>query len=185
MKPFRMTLIILSLSLSGCEKVKVDKSDERYVPTDVLVKIKGSYKIDKAFDFINRFDHSVESISSLTYTSNLPPDSLQYVLDLLNAKAYTNDSTAWPVTGYLNHQTNAIIVFPRLFEMNNISYQTDWLESVDTLKLNEDTTCITAGCIIYFHVPAGREKEWIKTFEEYDIVERTELNHIIEISSLK
>jgi len=185
MKILRLTLIIFSLSFISCEKEKVDdlaNSDEKYVPTDVLVKIKGYYTINKVFDFINSFDHEVENIHSQTYTSDLPSDSLQYVLDYLNAKTYTNDGNAWFVNGYLHYQTKVITIFPRLFNMKNTTYQADWLESMEILKLKEDTVSETAGCIIFFHVPEGHEKEWEKKFEEYDFVEWAELNHIIEIN---
>lgn len=140
MKAFRLTLIILTLSLFSCEKEKIediDNSDEKYVPTDVLVKIKGYHTIDKVFDFINSFDHEVENIHSQTYLSDLPSDSLQYVLDYLNAKTYTNDGNAWFVNGYLHYQTKVITIFPRLFDMNNTTYQSDWLESMEILKLKK------------------------------------------------
>ena len=185
MKTLRFILIILSISLIGCEKDEVtdlDNSDEKYVPTDVLVKVKGYYTIDKVFEFINDFDHEVENIHSQVYTSNLPSDSLQYVLDYLNAKSYTNDGNTWFVNGYLHYQTKVITIFPRLFNMKDTTYQTDWLKSMEILKLQEDTEGETAGCIIYFHVPKGKEKEWEKKFEQYEFVEWAELNHIVEIN---
>tara|TARA_R110000796_G_scaffold252631_1_gene389269 strand:- start:164742 stop:164948 length:207 start_codon:yes stop_codon:yes gene_type:complete len=43
-----------------------------------------------------------------------------------------------------------ITIFPRLFDMNNTSYQVDWLGSMDISKLKDDTTSETAGCIIFF-----------------------------------
>ena len=185
MKILRLALIIFSLTLFSCEKENVDdieNSDEQYVPTDVLVKIKGHYTIDKVFDFINSFDHDVENIQSQTYTSDLPSDSLQYVLDYLNAKTYTNDGNAWFVSGYLHYQTKVITIFPRLFDMKNIAYQDDWLESMGILKLKEDTSSETAGCIIYFHVPQGDEKKWEKKFEEFEFVEWAELNYYVDIN---
>jgi hypothetical protein len=185
MKIFRLTLVILAFSLLSCEKDKVDDSDttdEKFVPTDVLVKVKGYYTIDKVFDFINSFGHEVENIRSQTYTSDLPSDSLQYVLDYLNSKTYTNDGNTWFVTGYLHYQTNVITIFPKLFNIKNTSYQADWLESMDLLKLKEDTVSETAGCVIFFHVPEGQEKDWVETFQGYDFVEWAELNHIVEIN---
>lgn len=161
----------------GCEKTDIDYSDEKFVPTDVLVKIKGYYTIDKVFDFINSFKHDVENINSQVYISNLPSDSLQYVLDYLNAKPYTNNGSAWRVNGYLHYQTKAITIFPRFFNIRNVDYQKDWLESMEILKLKEQTK----GCIIFFHVSEGLEKVWEKKFEEYVFVEWAELNYIAEI----
>ena len=172
--------ILFTLILLGCNKNSIENS-EGFVPTDVLVKIKGYYTIDKVFDFINTFDHDVENIHSQVYTSNLPSDSLQYVLDYLNEKPYTNDGDAWFVNGYLHYQTNIITIFPRLFDIKNIEYQYDWIESMEILELNEQTEGETSGCIIYFHVPKGEEIEWKNRFEQYEFVEWTELNYYAEI----
>ena len=185
MRIFKIILTLLLFTFISCEEDSTEdlekKNEEKYVPTDVLVKIKGYYTIDKVFDFINSFDHDVENIHSQVYTSALPSDSLQYVLDYLNAKPYTNDGVRWFVNGYLHYQTQIITIFPRLFQIKNKDYQYDWLASMEILKLSEQTEGETSGCIIYFHVPEGKEKEWEKKFEEYDFVEWAELNYIFEI----
>lgn len=184
MKKLRLLLLALLFALVACSKKDNVAPDEKFVPTDVLVKIKGYYTIDKVFDFINSFDHAVENISSQVYTSDLPSDSLQYVLDYLNAKPYTNDGDAGFVTGYLHYQTEVITIFPNFFNIKNTDYQKDWLESMTILKLNEQTEGETSGCIIYFHVPEGQEKLWKKKFEEYEFVEWAELNYIVDINPL-
>lgn len=177
----KLIFILFTLILLGCEKDSFENSQE-FVPTDVLVKIKGYYTIDKVFDFINTFDHDVENIHSQVYTSSLPSDSLQYVLDYLNEKPYTNDGLNWFVNGYSHYQTNTITIFPRLFDIKNTEYQNDWLKSMEILELNEQTEGETSGCIIYFHVPEGKEKEWEHKFEEYEFVEWAELNYITDIN---
>ncbi|MFD1552951.1 hypothetical protein DNU06_15895 [Putridiphycobacter roseus] len=181
MKLFRITLMLVALSILSCKKEQNVDKNGAYVPTDVLVKIKGDYTVDKVFDFINSLDHEVEQIHSQVYTSELHADSLQYVLDYLQAKTYTNDGNGSLVYGRLDNQTNGIKIFPTLFDMNNSSYQADWLSAMQILKLKEETSSETAGCTIFFHVPAGQEKEWVKNFEEYDFVEWAELNYIIEL----
>lgn len=181
LKLFGLLLIIMSLPFLGCEKDNNSHNeDKKFVPKNVLVKVKAYYTIDRVFDFINSFDHKVENIHSQVYTSDLPSDSLQYVLDYLNAKTYTNDGNAWFVNGYLHYQTKTITILPRLFDMNNTTYQTDWLESMKILRLKEDTTSETAGCVILFIVPEGHEKEWEKKFEAYNFVEWAELNYLVE-----
>lgn len=167
--------------LFSCNKVgELDQNDEEFVPTDVLVKTNASYTIDKVFDFINSFDHDVEYIKRGKYTSSLPSDSLTYVLNYLNAKSYTNDGNTWFVTGYLHYQTQIITIFPRLFDINNIENQTDWLQSMEILQLSEQLDRETSGYVIYFHVPIGTEKEWVEIFETYDFVKWVELNYIAE-----
>ncbi len=185
MKNLKLVLVVFSLILFGCEKEKEDsfvKPKEKFVPTDVLVGIKRGYKIEKVFDFINRFDHKVENIHNLTYTSTLPADSLQYVLDYFNAKPHINNGNTKSLYGYLHYKTKVITIFPRLFNMKNIAYQNDWLESVKILKLKKDTSNKSTGYTIYFHVPRGKEKEWEKKFKEYECVEWAELNYYREIN---
>ncbi|HET6559873.1 MAG TPA: hypothetical protein VFG54_21280 [Prolixibacteraceae bacterium] len=180
MKISILILLALLFALVGCEKNNNDTSVEKFVPTDVLVKIKGYYTIDKVFDFINSFEHEVENIHSQVYTSDLPSDSLRYVLDYLNAKPYTHDGNAWLVVGYQHYQTKVITIFPKFFNIKNADFQKDWLESMEILKLNEQTEGETNGCIIYFHVPEGQEQLWVKRFENYEFVEWADVNHLID-----
>jgi len=184
MKALRLIPVLLLFTLIGCQKEdidNIDKSGEKFVPTDVLVKTKGYFTIDKVFNWINTLHLDVESINYGIYTSNLPPDSLQYVLDYLNAKPYTHEGV-WHVTGYLHYQTKEITVFPKLFQMNNKEYQTDWLNSMQKLKLVEYTNSEVSGNIIFFHVPKGEEKEWVEKFKKDDFVEWAELNYIVELN---
>ena len=188
MKILKISLILLIFAFLSCEKEsnesidQTNHSDEKFIPTDVLVKVKGYYTIDKVFNFINLFNHEVEYINSQVYTSTLPPDSLKYILDYLNAKPYTNDGSGWFVNGYLHYKTQQITIFPMLFQIKKKEYQRDWLLSMVKLKLSEDTNSLTDGCIIFFHVPEGTEKEWEKRFEAFDFVEWAELNYYVELN---
>lgn len=176
---------LLILVLLSCEKDSngdFEKQESEFVSTDVLVKTIAEYSIDKVFDFINSFDHEVENIKYGFYISSLPPDSLQYVLDYLNAKPYTHDGDMLYVTGYLHYQTNQITIFPKLFQIKNKEYQNDWLQSMQILQLTEKTDEEVSGNIIFFHVPAGQEKKWVDKFKTYDFVEWAELNHYIDIN---
>jgi len=164
-----------ALLLFGCGKETLDNTP-RIIKTDVLVKVKGDITIDKVFEFINAYPHEVENIQSRVYTSNLPQDSLQYVLDYLNKKPYTN-SKGWAVTGYLHYQSKEITIFPRLFEMKNVDFQNDWIKTMKILGLKEQNNSEKSGSIIYFHVPKGEEMEWKNRFEKLDFIEWVELNY--------
>lgn len=180
-----MKNIILLLSiitfLSSCSNDDAEVDTQEFVPEEVFVGIKSGTNINTIFDFINQFDHKVENINSLTFTSDLPSDSLQYTLDFLNEKTYTNDGINWFVTGYLHYQTNEITIFPRLFQMDNEEYQTDWLNSMETLELDEKHNIDLNSGIIRFYVPKGKEIEWKNRFENYSIVDWAELNYIADI----
>jgi len=178
MKTPKIIPILLLLSFISCKKkteVVVEDPNLKFVPTDVSVTTSSNFTIDKVFEFINSLDLNVEYIKYGTYTSALPSDSLQYVLDYLNAKPYTNVNHTWFVTGYLNYNTQIITIFPRLFQIMNKEYQADWLQSMKFLQLLEKP-----GYNIYFHVPEGKEKEWVAKFKKYDFVVSANLNLIVE-----
>jgi len=164
--------------LSSCSNDDAELNTQELVPGEVHVGIKSGTNINEIFNFINQFDHKVDNINSLTFTSDFSSDNLQYVLDFLNEKTYTNDGINWFVTGSLHYQTNQITIFPRLFEMDNAEYQNDWLTSMEELQLNEKYNIDLNSGIIHFYVPIGRELEWKMQFENYNIVDWAELNYI-------
>jgi hypothetical protein len=163
---------VLLFILVGCK----DKDPEpEFTPTEVLVGIKTEYTIEEVFAFINQIDLPVESIWYSNYTSSLPSDSLQYVLDYLNTRSYTNRPNSH-VSGYLHFQTNVIYVFPTLYQVNDKNNQRDWLECIKKMKLVEITDTIT-GKSLHFHVPQGTEKKWVKRFQQMEMVNWAELNY--------
>lgn len=180
-----MKKIILLLSfigiLSSCSNDDAEVNIQEFVPEEVSVGIKSGANINEIFNFINQFDHKVDNINSLTFKSDLPSDSLQYVLDFFNEKSYTNDGINWFVTGYLHHQTNQITIFPRLFGMDNAAYQNDWLISMEEMGLSEKHNIELNSGIIRFNVPKGKEIEWENRFENYSIVDWAELNYMADI----
>ena len=168
----------LILDISMTSPLKVLHFHEDYVPMDVTVKTIKGFTIDKVFDFINSLDHDVERIYSGVYVSAMAPGNLQYILDCLNAKPYTNDGNAWWVTGYLHYLTHQITIFPTLFNMTNKDYQNDWLKSIIDYQLIESMNYDFSGHIIHFRVPEGTEKQWEKEFRKYEFVEWAELNYM-------
>ncbi len=167
--------------LTSCSNDDSETETQEFVPGEVSVGIKSGTDINDLFNFINQFDLEVDNVNSLSFTSNLPSDNLQFVLDNLNEKNYTNDGINWFVTGYLHYQTNQIWIFPRLFDLNNIDYQQDWLTSMVELELQDKHNVDLNSGIIRFKVPEGQELEWENQFESYDIVDWAELNYIADI----
>ena len=180
-----MKNIILLISLLGilssCSNDNLETETQEFVPGEVIVGIKSGTNINTIFEFINQFDHKVDNVNSLTFTSDLRADSLQYVLDFLNQKTYTNDGIRWKVTGYLHYQTNQITIFPRLFEIDNVEYQDDWLISMKELELSEKHNIDLNSGVILFNVPIGKEIEWRNQFKKGNIVSWSKLNYIADI----
>ncbi|MBZ9629756.1 hypothetical protein LB465_03110 [Salegentibacter sp. LM13S] len=184
MKKILILISFLGIIYSCSKNVDSEIDNQEFVPQEVGVGIKSGTDIKEIFHFINKFDHKVDNINSLSFKSNLPSDSLQHVLDFLNEKTYTNDGLNWFVTGYLHNQTNDITIFPRLFEMDKVEFQNDWLMSMEELELSEKHNIELNSGVIRFYVPKGKELVWKNRFEDYSIVEWSELNYIADIEPL-
>lgn len=165
----------------SCSNDDSGRASQPFAPGEVSVGIKSGTNISEVFEFINRFDHTVDKINSLTFTSGFPPDSLPYVLDFLNEKSYTNDGINRFVTGYPHHATNEITIFPKLFQMHHREYQNDWLMSMDILRLKDKHIVELNSGVLLFYVPEGQERVWENRFENYDVVDWAELNYIADI----
>ena len=152
------------------------KEESNFVETDLFVRIDSTKNINEVFNFINSYEHEVEYIMMQAFTSSLPADSLTNALNYLNARPYI-DQNIWPVYGFPYEENFKIL--PRLFEMDNRIFQKDWKDTMQKLKLTEfyDENSLN-GRVIFFHVPAGKEKYWAKKFNELDFVVWTELNYI-------
>ena len=186
--PYLISEILFSFNENGIVKdviydilmsspLKVENHHLEYRPRNVQVKMKNYVTIQEVFDFINSFSHEVRQIHNPCYLSTMSSDSLQYILDCLKAKPYTNGGIP-NVYGYFNNSTNRIHISLELFDMMNKDYQADWLKSMIEFQLYEPEN---KGYIIHFNVPEGTEKFWVAKFMEYEFVEWAELNKIIHI----
>jgi len=147
------------------------------------IHVKTKYtKIDKVFDFINSLEFDVEQIQSGWYLSTMTPstDNLQYIVNGLKAKPYTNDS--W-VTGNMNGYNNQINIHITLYDMKDVDYQADWFKSMNEYQLEEhpfqeeDDNIYGPGHIIVFQIPEGTGKQWETKFMEYEFVRWAEKSH--------
>ena len=148
-------------------------TDYRYTEPKVVV-VTTSYDInvstEQIFEFINLFDHKVTLIEMYTgaYSSNLPLNRLQDILDILNAKSYVR------VLGLFN--SGQIVILPWLHDMEKKENQADWLKTMSDYNLYEwNRYAIWHGFTINFEVPEGTEKEWVAKFEKYEIVKSASL----------
>ncbi len=174
---FNLAALLIFLFVA-CEKDTLnDESDLKFVPGDVFVKTKKNYSIDRVFSFINSYGHEVETIYNVNCVSDLPADSLKYVLNYLGTKPYITHET-WETIGSINKITKQITVYPKLLDMENITYQRDWLQTSQLLDLQEENN----GYLILFHVPEGKELEWIDEFKSSNYVEWSEPNWIYELT---
>jgi len=180
-----VTIFIFLLSLMSCQEdtteFEQDDLNIEFVPGELLIGIKSNVDIKSVFDLINESNFRVDKINSLTFNSDLPSDSLEYILNQLNSKSYTNDGLNWFTTGYLHNQTKEIRVFPKLFEMENTDFQSDWLKSMDELELKQRHHPNLPSGTFLTYVPEGSELEWQNHFQSKDIIKWCELNYIAQI----
>lgn len=174
----------LILDIAMTNPLRVENIHKYYALNDVFVQTNNNFTIEDVFEFINSLDPDidVESIDNGVYISTMSSDNLQYILDSLNAKPYTNDGNTWWTTGYLHYLTKQITIFPRLYNMRNKDYQNDWLKSMNDYQLVERMTEDHEGYIIHFKVPEGTERQWETEFKSYEFVNWTELNYYMHIS---
>lgn len=172
MKTSALYLSLLIILLS-CK----EEAEPQFSAGEVIVATKAESSMEQVFEFINSQDNSVEKITSATYVSSLPPDSLASILKYLNQKTYTHGDNLL-TTGQINSPSGEIHIFPRLYQMNEVSNQQDWIASMQKLKCKEKAW----QKILLIHVPQGSEKDWVKEYQSHAIVETAELNYIWEVS---
>lgn len=171
--------LCILFSICGCQDNNIDMDTVEFVPSEVIVGIKKSATMEEIFQFINQFDHQVVNFSRTFFTSNLPLDSLDYLSNSLDEKTYTNNGLSFPSVWVRDSQ---IVVFTTLYQMDNLNYQSDWLNTMEVLKLRanipySDST-VKSNASILFRVPEGQEVEWVNQFVMFNIVAWAELNYI-------
>ena len=163
------------------EEELIEEEEYDFVPGRVLVGIKAGVDMESMFALINDYEQKVLEMNSMVYWSDLPADSLEYVLDYINDKSYTNDGEFWYTTGYINAITGTLTVFPKFWDIHNKTYQADWLATVTTLKLRMavfNDQDLSSG-VMYIEVPEGEEKAFRDRFLEEDIVKWAHLDYIL------
>jgi hypothetical protein len=184
MNSIKLIPIIILIVSSSCQQDDYEYSNDTrptYSPGSVLVTAKKHYPIDSVFKFINSFNHRVHSINRPTHVSGISLDSLNYVLDNLQSKPYINEHSAY-LNKRVTEMKNKMALAIRLSNMNNTSFQTDWLKTKNELKLSVDTAASISGFMIEFIVPVGEEEEWVHKFSEYDIVDHATLNWLFYLN---
>ena len=174
-------LLIFSLFIFSCEKeTDPEINEEEFVPGDLSVGFKETASLKSSFDLINSYGLEITDAWGHYYISELPDDSIDYVVKILTEKLYLNDDR-WKVIKdgnvYNHYSTGEITVLCRMIHMDEIS-QKDWFRTVNELLLVEQPSVK----VFYLKVPVGQEKAWRDKLKSHDIVKWAELNYIIEIN---
>lgn len=172
------TVLLLFLALaSACRKdseITSPSGNSPFEPATVLAKTKPDFGMENIFRFIDSSGFFPKCIEGDVYTSGLPADSLSHVLDYLKKQPYFNAD--WPVYGYVNTQSQKITLFPRLYGMENSTYRRQWLETMQTLRLQP-----VNGHLLHLRVPGGTEQEQVAWLTALPFIEWASLNYIFTI----
>ena len=176
----------LSLNIFGEYPKPLRATDYSYKkPKEVRVSFKSNTTtILNVFDFINLFDRKILNVHRLGagrgYLSTMPANSLEEILEVLNAKPYFSYVHGYVLNNRMNiqaanypfnseHIDNYIVIDVTMSSMENKDYQADWLKFMNDYKFFEGQTN-WAWFMIDFEVPDGKESEWIEKFKTYESV---------------
>lgn len=154
--------------------------DREFVPGDLSIGIVDSVTIKEAWELVNSFELKITDAWGHKYLSNLPNDSIDYIINYLNKKPYINDGRWKAVKNgnvYIDRNFNKISVSCRLTDVLP-EIQEDWLKVVEVLRLYEVPTNTK---VFYLNVPIGYELLWKDTFENERIIRWASPNYYSEI----
>lgn len=180
MKKLMLLLIIFSF-LPGCEKEQyIIPNEENFVKGDLDVGFKENASLKSSFYLVNKFGLEITQVWGFIYISDLPDDSIDYVINFLKTRQYLNNGT-WIIVkngNVFNHySTGKIYVCCTMLNMTETN-QTDWYNVVSILKLVEQPSVK----VFYIKVPVGQEKAWRDKFRDQGIVKWAELNSWVKIN---
>jgi hypothetical protein len=167
--------LAFALALISCEKEPVNDmaKENNYVPGVVKVEFTKNARLKSAFDLVNGFNLEIISVYSSLYVSKLPPDSIDYIVTMLNSKRYLNDGS-WQVKKngdvYIDSQTGRIILVCSMYGMDKTK-QTDWAITVAVLGMTEQPS----PKLFFLKVPEGQEIYWRDKLRRESIVRESEL----------
>ena len=180
MKKIVLLLIIFG-SFLGCEKEQYTvQNEENFVPGDLDVGFKENASLKSSFDLVNKFGLEITQVWGHQYISDLPNDSIDYVIKILKTKQYLNNGI-WNVVKngnvYNHYSSGKIYVLCTMVDMSEAN-QNDWFNVASKLKLVEQPSVK----VFYLRVPIGDEKVWRDKFNDQGIVKWAELNNYVEIN---
>jgi len=182
---YSVFFLVMLFSCENDEKADNKKEaqlggEREFVPGDLSIGIVDSVTIKEAWQLVNSFDLKITDAWGHKYLSNLPYDSIDYIISYLNKKPYINYGMWKAVKNgnvYFDRNFNKISVSCRL---SNVlpEIQEDWFKVVEVLKLYEVPTNTK---VFYLNVSVGYELLWKDTFEDEKIIRWASPNYYSEI----
>ena len=181
MKNILLYLAILPVFFISCNTEENTEGEREFAPGELNIGIVETAGITEAWDLVNSFDLFITDAWGHKYLSNLPVDSMDYIVNYLNGRLYINDNFSWKAVKdgnvKIDKETNKISVSCRILNVT-IKTQTEWLTDVKELELYEVPV---ATKVFYLEVPVDYELEWKAIFEHEEIIEWASPNYYYEI----
>lgn len=150
----------------GCSE-----DERKFVPGNVLVGFKSGVTIRQAFDFATQSANDIGYVHGLSYYSNLPIDSLNYVANTLAAAGFSNKGV------FIGFGVNRIVVLMSYGIEDDKSTLDEWIELTETPELKFEDMDNTKSMLLY--ISPGTEKKWIKTHYDGPLIEYAHLDYYL------
>lgn len=168
-----MKRIVLFLSLSivviACNKRRItDTSPDTYTPGYLLIEYKDSTSIQAATQLCYDEHFAVHEMGGFEFYSDLPPDSIQVIKDVLLSRDYIDKNYSNAVSTIAN--TTQVTVSGLTFWDVTPDEMADWTLLESRLKLTPHFYQVNNEQIAYgaitVQVPEGSEEQYIKSLPQ-------------------
>jgi len=183
MNSFRSVALLLGgLTLAACSKHEASPDDTprcaKFAAEDVIVGMQPATTAAQVFALANSLSFRINKMTGFGYVSALPTDSLAYVRRVLRSKPYLSAPGLPGGNASVNAVDQKIHVSDQQFDMTPAN-QADWLQTLQTLQLTDETGARNAGSkTALLKVPAGSEQRWVTELGKNPLLQWAELNCI-------
>jgi hypothetical protein len=165
-----LKLFSIGLLVFGCTYHEV-QPEYKFAAGYVSVGFKPEVTLRQAADFVNMYADSISHIFGFYYYSNLPADSLNFIIDFLSSEGITDVSVD---IGALNHRIRIIKMF---YGTDDKTILPKWIQVIENPVLKFED--MQAGKSMLLYIQPGTEKQWIKTHVNDPIISYAELDYIL------
>lgn len=149
-----VVISLILLLMFSCQK---EEEKQLFEPGLIYLDFEKTVDIQGAFELVNNENLAIKSVHRLSYSSQLPIDSVMFVEENLKTQNYV--ASASTTVGIEADK----IVMRLEFHQMCIDSQKDWLVTMNTLQLVDLKQKEKKILVI---VPIGTEIEWVKYFEK-------------------
>lgn len=166
--------IILSICLTSCKK---ENSKQEFVAGEVIFLVYDSVSFQSTYNLFDCLCLKIKAAYDFDYFTKTTTDSIDTIKIILNSKPYLTNG-GWTYGALILNDTLHISTSFFDFDTND---GIDWFGTITQINLKEYLTGnFNKWGVI--NVPIGQEQLWVDKLKEYDIIESSQLNHIVYLN---